>query len=80
MTNLCALCVSILQGLLSALAPLVPHMAEDAWLNQYSSSSSNGAAAAAAADSSSSSLSAASVFMSGWSKPDPQWSSMSQVS
>jgi len=70
------------QGLLSALAPMVPHMAEDAWLNLSSSSSSSSGsngAAAAAGSSSGSSEGAASVFMEGWSHPDPQWSSLSQV-
>ena len=69
---------AVLQGLLSAIAPLVPHMAEDAWLN-LSSSSSNGAAAGSSSSSSSSSPLSDSVFMAGWATPDPQWSSMSQV-
>eukprot|EP00878_Enallax_costatus_P016521 GHUV01017333.1.p1 GENE.GHUV01017333.1~~GHUV01017333.1.p1 ORF type:complete len:536 (+),score=175.29 GHUV01017333.1:637-2244(+) len=57
---------AVLQGLLSSLAPLVPHMAEDAWLNhpQHSSSSSS---------------LPASVFLAGWAAPDQQWSSMSDA-
>jgi isoleucyl-tRNA synthetase len=68
---------SFLQGLLSAIAPLVPHMAEDAWLNlpqpsraAASSSSSNG--------SGSSSSGAESVFLAGWAAPEQQWGGLSQ--
>lgn len=59
------MCSSV-QGLLSALAPLVPHMAEDAWLN-HPQRSSNG------------SNLAASVFLAGWAAPHQQWSSMSDT-
>lgn len=69
------------QGLLSSIAPLVPHMAEDAWLNlpqpsraATSSSSSNGSSSS---DSSSSS-GAESVFLAGWAAPQQQWGSLSQ--
>lgn len=50
------------QGMLSAIAPLVPHMAEDAWLSHPQSSSSSHPA---------------SVFLAGWAAPEQQWSSMS---
>jgi isoleucyl-tRNA synthetase len=65
----------LLQGLLSALAPLVPHMAEDAWLNLPAPSK---AAASSSNGSSGSSSGAESVFLAGWSAPQPQWGSMSQ--
>lgn len=55
-------CVLLVQGLLSSLAPLVPHMAEDAWLNHPKHSSSN---------------LPASVFLAGWAAPHQQWSSIS---
>jgi isoleucyl-tRNA synthetase len=63
------------QGLLSALAPMVPHMAEDAWLNVRSSSSSGSGSGEAA----SSSSQPASVFLAGWAAPDQRWSSMSEA-
>uniref|UniRef100_A0A383VPL4 isoleucine--tRNA ligase n=1 Tax=Tetradesmus obliquus TaxID=3088 RepID=A0A383VPL4_TETOB len=72
---------AVLQGLLSSIAPLVPHMAEDAWLNlpqpsraAASSSSSNGSSDS----SSSSSGGAESVFLAGWAAPQQQWGSLSQ--
>jgi isoleucyl-tRNA synthetase len=63
------------QGLLSAIAPLVPHMAEDAWLNlpqpsRAAASSSNG--------SSDSSSGAESVFLAGWAAAEQQWGGLSQ--
>lgn len=56
-------------------------MAEDAWLNLSSSSSSDGSSdgSNAAAATTSSGTAADSVFLSGWSAPEPQWSSMTQV-
>ncbi|KAF8061391.1 ileS [Scenedesmus sp. PABB004] len=50
---------AVLKGLLSALAPIVPHMAEDAWLSMPPA-----AAGGAPADS---------VFLAGWAAPPPEW-------
>lgn len=59
---------------MSAIAPLVPHMAEDAWLNQpqlSKASSSNGS-------SSSGDSVPESIFLAGWSAPEQQWGSLSE--
>ena len=53
---------AIVKGMLSALAPILPHLAEDAWQALPASYTEPHS----------------SVFLSGWPEPDSAWSSLSQ--
>ena len=72
---------AVLRGMLSALGPLVPHMAEDAWLNApeafrtaaLASDTSSTSSGSTNGNGASSSSSSGSVFCAGWATGEEGW-------